>query len=85
MKKRIGGKNVNHDSLLIRLELMRQLINVIERDGWTQTEAAKHLGVAQARISEIKTGKVKLFTIDILVNMLAAFNRQVTLKVKKVG
>lgn len=84
MKKRIGGKNVNRDSLLIREELMRELINAIEDNGWTQAEAAKHLGVAQARISEIKTGKVNLFTIDILVNMLSAFKKRVMVTVKNV-
>ena len=37
----------------------------------TQVEAARLLGVTQPRVSDLKRGKIGLFTIDALVNMLA--------------
>ena len=37
----------------------------------TQTEAAKVLGVTQARVSDIKHGKVSQFSLDLLVRLAA--------------
>ena len=38
----------------------------------TQARAAGLMGVAQPRISDLMRGKIGLFTIDTLVNMVAA-------------
>ena len=40
-------------------------------------------GVIQPRISSLIRGKIDLFGLDILVNMLAAVGLRVTLQVKK--
>jgi len=48
---------------------MRKLRDVIV--DLTQVDAAELLGVAQPRVSDLKRGKIGLFTIDALVNMLA--------------
>ena len=45
----------------------------------TQAQAAKLLGVSQPRISDLKRGKLHLFTIDILVNMLVKLGKPVQL------
>ena len=37
----------------------------------TQSEAAKVLGVTQARVSDIKHGKISQFSLDLLVRMAA--------------
>jgi predicted XRE-type DNA-binding protein len=39
--------------------------------GLTQTEAAKVLGVTQARVSDIKRGKISSFSLDLLVRLAA--------------
>ena len=37
----------------------------------TQSEAAKVLGVTQARVSDIKRGKISQFSLDLLVRLAA--------------
>lgn len=44
----------------------------------TQAEAARILGVTQPRVSDLVCGKIDLFSIDMLVNMLAKIGLQVT-------
>jgi predicted XRE-type DNA-binding protein len=39
--------------------------------GQTQTEAAKVLGVTQARVSDLKNGKISSFSLDLLVRLAA--------------
>ena len=50
---------------------MVELTEHIRRAGLTQKEAAATLAVTQPRISDLMRGKIGLFTIDALVNMLA--------------
>ena len=50
--------------LSIRLELH------IRGKGWTQKEAARHLGVTQPRISDLMRGKLSGFSIDARVDLL---------------
>lgn len=70
-------------NLRIRSELMDELSALIERQGWTQGTAAKTFGVSQPRVSDLVRGKIDLFTIDALVDMLARAGRPVTVKVAK--
>jgi predicted XRE-type DNA-binding protein len=46
----------------------------------TQTEAAKVLGVTQARISDIRRGKINQFSLDLLVRLAARAGLRPTLK-----
>jgi predicted XRE-type DNA-binding protein len=39
------------------------------RSGLTQTQAAKELGITQARVSDIKRGKIGQFSLDMLVRL----------------
>ena len=43
--------------LAMRADLMAKLRLTIEERGWTQAEAAKTLGVAQSRVSDLVRGK----------------------------
>lgn len=54
--------------LTIRAELLRSLGAWLETAG-TQVEAAKKLGVTQARISDLKRGKINKFSLDRLVRL----------------
>lgn len=58
------------EHLKIRSSLMVHLRNVIEAKGLKQAEAAKLFGVTQPRISNLVQGKIHLFSIDTLVDML---------------
>lgn len=69
--------------LLIRSDLMIQLSGLIEERGLTQKEAAKALGVTQPRISDLVRGRIELFSIDTLVDMLSRLGIAVTLKTRR--
>ena len=71
------------ENLRIRVDLMIELRELIRRKRLTQAQAAKLLGVSQPRISDLVRGKIALFTIDMLVNMLARAGRQVVVQTKR--
>ncbi len=70
-------------NMKLRASLMMALTAHIEAEGWTQAEAAKRLGVSQPRISDITRGKIELFGIDALVNMLTAAGLQIETRIAK--
>jgi predicted XRE-type DNA-binding protein len=74
---------VQAENLKLRSSLMVALKRHIERKGLSQAEAAKVFGVTQPRISNLMRGKIELFGLDMLVNMLATAGMRVTMRVKK--
>ena len=56
----------------LRSALIMALKDHIARTGLSQSEAAKLLGVTQPRISDLMRGKIELFGLDTLVNMIGA-------------
>ena len=68
-----------------RSELMMAITEHIRKNGLTQAEAAKLLGVTQPRVSDLTRGKIDLFSIDTLVQMLASAGMRVEMKLKKVA
>ena len=56
--------------LAMRAELLRGLRAWIA-DAGPQAAAAKVLGVTQARVSDIKRGKIESFSLDLLVRLAA--------------
>ncbi len=67
--------------LLIRSELMIRLRKVIEARGLTQAEAAKMFHVSQPRVSALMKGRIDLFSVDAVIDMLdrAGFTVKVAL------
>jgi predicted XRE-type DNA-binding protein len=55
--------------LEIRSVLLMGLSHWLRDCGMTQTAAAGVLGVTQARVSEIKHGKINQFSLDMLVKL----------------
>ena len=68
-------------NMKLRSDMMIVLTSHIDRTGMTQAQAAKLFGVTQPRISDLKRGKVSLFSLDTLVNMLAAAGIRVHIEV----
>jgi predicted XRE-type DNA-binding protein len=66
--------------LLIRTDLMLQVSDIIEKRELTQRAAAVALNVTQPRISDLVRGRVELFSIDTLVEMLNRLGVSVTVK-----
>jgi len=67
----LGFPSEEAEYLKIRSTLMIHLRKTIDAKGMKQTEAAKLLGVTQPRVSDLYKGKIHLFSIDTLVDMLA--------------
>jgi predicted XRE-type DNA-binding protein len=64
-------------NLRARAELMRQIAAFVEKQGWTQVEAARHCGVTQPRINDLLRGRVSRFSLDALVNISTALGCRV--------
>jgi predicted XRE-type DNA-binding protein len=67
----LGFPRDESEHLIVRSELMLSLQDAIAARGLKQTEAAKLLGVAQPRVSDLMRGRIDLFSIDTLIDMLA--------------
>jgi len=70
-------------NMKIRSTLMMALEQHIKDEGWSQAEAARLLGVTQPRVSDLMRGKINLFGIDTLVNMLVAAGLRVEMHIAK--
>ena len=67
----------------LRSELMMAVTEHIRKNALTQVQAARLFGITQPRVSDLIRGKIELFSIDALVQMLAAARTQVQMKLKK--
>jgi predicted XRE-type DNA-binding protein len=67
----LGFDEDEAEHLRIRSTMMIAVRRLIEDRGLTQAEAAKLFGVTQPRISNLVRGRIDLFSIDTLVDMLA--------------
>ena len=84
-----AGRSVFHDLgfdeaearvLEMRAELMAALREHIEKNDWTQGEAAKKLGTTQPRISALMKGAWRDFSADMLLVMAGRLGLRPTLK-----
>ena len=57
--------------LEIRATLLQGLQDWVKATGKTQAEVAKQLGITQARVSDIKRGKLNSFSLDLLIKIAA--------------
>jgi len=73
---RIVADNRLHD---LKERAARELGKVIRGRGWTQAYAAQYLSVSQPRISNLLSGHIQKFTLDMLLQMLISLDRPVEL------
>ncbi|MGA3228339.1 MAG: helix-turn-helix transcriptional regulator [Candidatus Binatus sp.] len=76
----IGFGPKEAESLRLRAQLMVELRRLIQARKLTQNSAAKLFGVTQPRISDLVRGKINLFSIETLVDMLTRTGIQVQLR-----
>ncbi|MDO9381808.1 MAG: XRE family transcriptional regulator [Hyphomicrobiaceae bacterium] len=69
------------ENMKLRSILMTALQNHISRADLSQANAAKLFGVTQPRISDLMRGKISLFGLDALVNMAAAADLKIELRI----
>jgi predicted XRE-type DNA-binding protein len=67
----------------LRSALVMALKDHVASEGVSQSRAAKVFGVTQPRVSDLMRGKIELFGLDTLVNMLAAAGLHVEMHVAK--
>jgi predicted XRE-type DNA-binding protein len=69
-------------NLQARADLMRQIAELIQAEGWKQVEAAERCGVTQPRINDLLRGRVSRFSLDALVNIATALGRRVSVELE---
>lgn len=69
------------ENMKLRSTLMMALDQHVRAKGWTQAETARRLGVTQPRVSDLLRGKINLFALDTLVNMVVAAGLHVEMRV----
>jgi predicted XRE-type DNA-binding protein len=63
--------------LEMRANLMSDLRAYIEKNKLSQAEAAKRLGIAQSRVSDLVRGKWEKFSLEMLITLEARLGRTV--------
>ena len=71
------------ENMKLRSSLMMALDQHIRAKGWTQAETARRLGVTQPRVSDLLRGKINLFSVDSLINMLVAAGLHVEVRIRE--
>lgn len=71
------------ENMKVRSALMMALKAHLETEGLSQANAAKLFGVTQPRVSDLLRGKVHLFSIDALINMLSTAGLHVEFQIEK--
>jgi predicted XRE-type DNA-binding protein len=71
-------------NLAVRSALMGRIREMIEQEGLTQARAARKFGVTQPRVSDLVRGRIELFSVDALINMLASGGHRVEVEVRPV-
>jgi predicted XRE-type DNA-binding protein len=66
--------------LQMRSSLMSDLRLYIEKQKLTQAEAAKRLGIAQSRVSDLMRGKWDQFSLEMLITLGARLGRTMRLE-----
>lgn len=73
----------NPEKYLAKVELARQVNNIIDKRGLKQTEAAKILNIDQPKVSALSCGRLDDFSIERLISFLNKLDRDVEIVVKK--
>jgi len=79
----IEGTPAQAENMRLRSALMIALKDHIAREGLSQADVAKTFGVTQPPISDLTRGKIELFSLDTLVNMLATAGLHIEMQVAK--
>lgn len=79
--KDLGLPQDEAEHLRIRADLLIQIQKALKARGLKQAEAAKVLGVTQPRVSDLVRGRIDLFSVDSLIDMLARLGIRVRLVV----
>lgn len=69
-------------SMKMRSQLLIVLQEHLKNSGLTQFKAAELLGVTQPRISDLMRGKIDLFSLESLIDMITSIGLKVEINIK---
>ena len=72
----------NAEEALAKSRLTRVIADILKQRGLTQTQAAKLLGIDQPKISRLIRGQFRDFSLERLIQLLGALDRQVDIVVR---
>ena len=78
----LGFSEQEAEHLVLRADLLIQIQKVVTARRLTQVQLAKLLHVTQPRVSDLLRGRLHLFSIETLIDMLGRLGVQVRLVVK---
>lgn len=81
--RELGFGEADAETLKLRSALMMRLEKFVKQSGMTQADAAQLLGITQPRLNQLLKGKIQLFSLDALVNMLAQAGMRVRMTVRR--
>lgn len=67
----LGFDAAEAEVMALRAEVMVRIEQRLKSKGWTQLEAAKHLGITQPRVSKLTKGVWQDFSLDMLLTLAA--------------
>jgi predicted XRE-type DNA-binding protein len=77
-----SGGEAEHLLVLVRADLLIKVQKLIESKHLTQAELAKTLRTTQPRVSDLRRGRIDLFSTDALIDILARLGVRVRLVLK---
>ena len=80
----LGFSAQESQNLLLRSQTMVALLKWFEASGMTQVQAANSLGVTQPRFNQLLKGKIRIFSLDALVNMATSAGMRIGLSIRPV-
>jgi len=78
----LGFSAQESQNLLLRSQTMVALVQWFEASGMTQVQAANSLGITQPRFNQLLKGKIRIFSLDALVNMATSAGMRVGLSIR---
>ncbi|WP_428249791.1 helix-turn-helix domain-containing protein [Ferrovibrio sp.] len=63
----LGFDPAEAEVMKLRAEVMIRTVKRFKEQGWTQAEAARHLGITQPQVSRLIKGNVEDFSLDLLL------------------
>jgi predicted XRE-type DNA-binding protein len=88
----VGSGNVfadigvpNPEEALLKAQLAYQINHVIQQRGLTQVATAEILGIDQPKVSSLRTGRLRGFSVERLMRFLVLLGNDVEIVVRPVG
>src|SRR3990167_9295547 len=70
------------ERVMARAQIMSRITEIIKERGLTQKAAAELLGIPQSKVSCLMNGKLRMFSLDHLFELLNALDRDVEIIIK---